>query len=46
MGQIVLHASDKNEIGVALNDGAHVANRAGNADLGVAAQSRRGGDRR
>ena len=46
MGQKVLHAADEDKIFVALNDRPDVADGAGDADLGIAADGRGGGDRR
>jgi hypothetical protein len=41
VGQKVLHAADEDEIVGALHDGAHVADRSGDANFGVAAYGSR-----
>ena len=46
VGQEVFHAADEDQIVGALHDGAHVADRAGDADLGVAAECGRCGNGR
>ena len=46
MGEKVFHATDEDKIIGTLDDGADVADGAGDADLGVAADGRGGGDRR
>lgn len=45
VSQKVFYAADKNLVGKAVNDGAYVADCAGDADLGITVQGRCGGHR-